>query len=76
MGLERELRHDCVGYGDSSRVGVEIQAGGDCQASGGAGCADEADDRVEVDERPPPPMDADVGEQSVFDLVPLAGARR
>jgi len=31
VGVERELRHDCVGDGDSSRVGVEIQSGGDCQ---------------------------------------------
>ena len=71
VGLEREVSHDGVGDGDSSRVGVEIQSGGYCQASRGARCADQADNRVEVDEWPPPPMDADVSEQSVFDLVPL-----
>ena len=69
--MEREVCHDCIWDSNSSWVGVEIQSGGNSQASGGARCTDEADDRVEVDEWPPPPMDADVSEQSVFDLVPL-----
>jgi hypothetical protein len=69
------LGHDLVGYGDTGGIGIQIESGSDFQAGGGAGCANQTDDGLEIDEWPTAPMNADVREQAMLDLVPLAGAR-
>ena len=68
VGLQGEFRHHSIWDLDAGRVGLEVELGGDGETSRGARRADEADDRLEIDERPSPPMDADEGEQSVLDL--------
>src|SRR5664279_2659478 len=76
VGLQGELRHSRVWDLDAGRVGVEVELGGDGEAGRGARRADEADDCLEIHEWLSAPIDADEGEQSVFDRVPLTGARR
>ena len=56
MGLKLELGHGRVGHFDAGRIGINIESGRDFQASGGAGGADKADDRFEIDEWPPAPI--------------------
>src|SRR5947208_16217579 len=73
VGLQRKLSHHAVWHGYTGRIRVEIEASGDCQSSGCARCPDEADDCVEIAQWPSPPVDADVSDQPMFDLVPLAG---
>jgi transposase len=68
VGLEGQLGHDGVGDRDAGGVLVEVEASGDRQAGGGRGGADEADHRLVVDQRPPPPVDGDVREEAVLDL--------
>jgi hypothetical protein len=46
------------------------------EATSVRGVADETDDRLVGSQRSAAPVDRDEGEQAVFDLVPLACARR
>jgi len=65
-----------VGYPDALGIAPRVQFAPHRQARLGGGGADQVDDGAVADQRLGPPVLADVGEQAVFDLVPLAGARR
>ena len=64
-----------IGDSDSSRVIVGIQFRVNLKASCGGGAGDQADDRFEASQGLTAPVLADVGEQPMLDLVPLAGTR-
>src|SRR5207344_1556951 len=53
-----------------------IQGGLHAQPAAGGGGGDGLDDHLVAGQRSAPPVEGDVGEQPVFDLVPLGGARR
>jgi hypothetical protein len=63
--LEVELGHDCVGHFCAGGVVVKIELGRDSPSSGCAGRANETDERLEIDERPTAPVNADVGKQAM-----------
>src|SRR5271165_509391 len=65
-----------VRYGDALRVKVSIDVAGDGEAGLGRGGAYQLDDDLVADERLAAPVLGDVGEESVLDAVPLAGAGR
>jgi hypothetical protein len=65
-----------LGDSDSRRVGSSIQFGMDLEAGRRGGAGDKTDDRLEATLRLASPVLADVGEQPMLDLVPLAGAGR
>src|SRR3954447_5819704 len=58
------------------RVGRRVECGADGQAGLGGGAANEVNDHVVAHQGTAAPVLRDVGEQAVFDLVPLAGTRR
>src|SRR5205085_599945 len=60
---------------DSDGVGLGVEDALDGQPGGGGGVADQFDDGLVGGEGSAAPVEGDLGEQSVFDLVPLAGAR-
>jgi hypothetical protein len=59
-------------------AGIELRHlryfGADSQAGAGGGGGDRVDDDLVAGQRPPTPVEGDVGEQPVLDLVPLGGA--
>ena len=73
---EANLRHLFVRDLPALRIFALVDLGPDAQARLGPGRGDEVDDRHQAGQRPAAPVGADVREQPVFDLVPLAGARR
>ena len=73
---EAEFRHLLVGNLDSCRVDVGVELAFHCQTSFRSSRGDEVDNHLVADQRLAPPVLADEGEQAMFDLVPLAGARR
>jgi YD repeat-containing protein len=73
---EAEFRHLFVGDLDTRWVGVWIEATFYSQTGLGGCGGDEVDDDLMADQRLAPPVLTDEREQPVFDLVPLAGARR
>ena len=68
VGVEREAGHGGVGDRDAGGVVVEVEARADGEAGGGRGRADEADDRLVVDQGLAAPVDADEREEAVLDL--------
>src|SRR2546425_4420170 len=76
MGHEVERGHLGVRDVLAFRVGAAIELTAHAQPGRGAGGADEIDDHRETHERLAAPVGADVREESVLDLVPLAGPRR
>ncbi len=61
---------------DAGLIGFGIQLGMNLEACRGSGRRNEIDDCLEATERFAAPILGDVGEQPVFDLIPLAGSRR
>ena len=61
---------------DAGGVGAGVEVGADGQPGGGAGGADQVDDDLVAGQGPAAPVQGDLGEQPVLDLVPFAGARR
>jgi hypothetical protein len=61
---------------DARGVLAGVQGGLDAQTAAGAGRRDGLDDHLVAGQWPAPPVDGDVGEQPVLDLVPLRRARR
>jgi len=66
----------CSGDGYLRRIRVGIDDSLDRQTSRGCGTRDEFDHGLHARERAGTPVDGDVREELVFDLVPLARARR
>ena len=71
-----EFGHLLVGNLDPRRVEIQVKVAFNGQACLGRSSGNEVDDDLMTDQRLSPPVLADEREQSVFDLVPLAGARR
>jgi len=63
-----------LGIGDRLplRIGTTVELTPHAQPGGSAGGGDQVDDHRQTRERPPAPIAADIGEQSMLDLVPLA----
>src|SRR5713101_3575980 len=76
MGREPEAGELLIGDGAALRIGPAIQLAPHAQAGGRPRGADQVDDHGQTHERLPAPVGADVGEQPVLDLVPLAGTGR
>src|SRR5436309_15496470 len=76
MGHEVERGHLGVRDVLAFRIGPAIELTPHAQPGRGAGGADEIDDHRETHERLAAPGGADVREESVLDLVPLAGPGR
>ena len=70
-----ELRLSSAGVTALVVVGALVEAGGDREA-GGVGRTDQADDRLQQDERLAASVHRDVTDEAVLDPVPLRGARR
>lgn len=58
------------------RVFVLIELAGDLETGLGCGGGDEVQDHLVTSERLASPVEGDEGEETVLDLVPLAGAGR
>src|SRR3954463_8497367 len=56
---------------DAGGVGAGVELRADGQPGRGAGGADQVDDDLVAGQRPTPPVQGDLGEQPVFDLVPF-----
>lgn len=65
-----------VAYYDSGFVFGIVEGGVDSQAGFGGSMTDQFDNRLVTRQRTTPPVFGDETEQSMFDLVPLAGSRR
>ena len=76
VSSKSEFGHLLVGNLDPCRVDIRVKAAFHGQTCLGSGGGNEVDDDFMTDQRFAPPVLADEREQSVFDLVPLAGARR
>ena len=57
---------------DADRIGVGVLNGSDDQSFLGGGLRDELNDRFKRDQRLGTPVEGDVGEEPMFDLVPRA----
>ena len=76
MRLDIDRRELLVTHLFALPVIPAIEDGLDVKAAASAGLPDEIHRRIVADPRLAAPGDADKGEQAVFHLVPLAGARR
>src|SRR5260370_2780541 len=76
IAVEVDLSHLVVGDFDPWRVGPVINLRMNLQSFSGGCCCDQADDHFQAGQGLPSPVLADEGEQSMFDLVPLAFTRR
>src|SRR5947207_14047688 len=61
---------------DASRIGVGVLDGSDDQSFLGGAMRDEFNDRFKRDQGLGTPIDGDVGEEPMFDVMPCAGSRR
>ena len=69
-----EFRHLLIGNLEAPLVDIGVQLASHGQAGCRCGCGDEVDDDLMADEWFATPVLADEREQTVFDLVPFAGA--
>ena len=74
VASDLDLSQFLIGHFDSSLIGVGIQLGVNREAGSRSGRGNEIYDRLETAEWFAAPVLADVGEEAMFDLVPLAGA--
>ena len=61
---------------DAFGILLFVQFGADFEAGTGGGRGDQLDDGAIAAQRPAPPVDGNEREQTMLDLVPLAGAGR
>jgi Endosomal/lysosomal potassium channel TMEM175 len=76
ISLEPQLRHLLIGNLDPCRIGIGIELAFHGETGLRRGGSDQINDDLVTDQRRAPPVLADEREQAVFDLIPLAGARR
>src|SRR5712692_8179802 len=76
FSLDVEGRDLLVRNFGAGRVGVGVESGDHPEASLGRGGCDQVHDDLMIHQRLPSPALTDEREQPMFDLVPLAGARR
>src|SRR5664279_2971427 len=65
-----------IGHLDAGRVGAFVQFRMNPEPCSGSRSGDQVDDDLQTDQGLATPVLRDEGEQSMLDLVPLAGARR
>src|SRR5436305_14265016 len=65
-----------IAHFDASRIGVGVLDGSDDQSFLGGGMRDELNDRFKRDQGLGTPVDGDVGEELMFDVIPFAGSCR
>ena len=65
-----------IAHFDASRIGLGVLDGSDDQSFLGGGMRDELNDRFKRDQGLGTPVDGDVREEPMFDLLPFAGSRR
>jgi hypothetical protein len=70
---DREGLDLLLGVGDAGGVVAGVELGADGEPGGGAGGTDQVDDDLVAGQRPAPPVEGDLGEQPVFDLVKAPG---
>src|SRR5437879_13880532 len=77
MRFQLDRGHFGVGDRLSLRIPSAVEFAADAEPRGGAGRANQTDDHGETHERLAAPVGAaDVREESMFDLIPLARSRR
>lgn len=76
MPVEPDRRHLRVRDGHAAGIVAAIDLGPDAQSGATVRGADQAHDGGEVDQWRPAPVHRDVGEEAMFDPVPLARTRR
>src|ERR1700693_1210318 len=76
MAVDVHGLHLFVRDSATRRVLSAIQTTNDCEALRAGRAGDQVDDRLVVPQRFPAPVRGNEGEQAMFDLIPLAGARR
>jgi hypothetical protein len=69
--LDRQGGQTFLADRDARRVVAGVHGGLDTQTAAGAGRRNGLDDHLVAGQGPAPPVEGDVGEQPVFDLVPL-----
>jgi 3-mercaptopyruvate sulfurtransferase SseA len=76
--IEFELDRGEVGVADDQALGVRVgvDLGAHLQSAARLGVGNQLDDHLVTDQRTTAPVHRDEREQTVLDLVPLAGARR
>ena len=74
--FQRQGCHPLLADRDAGRVVAGVQGRLNPQPAAGPGRRDRLDDHLMAGQRPAPPVQGDVREQPVLDLVPLGGARR
>ena len=70
-----DLSEFLIGHLDARRIGISIQLSMHLESSLGSGGGDEIYDRLETAQGLAAPVLTDIGEEPMFDFVPLAGAR-
>ena len=76
ISVEIELSDLLVGDLDACGVGAGIQFGMDLQSGRGAGGSNQAHNDLKTDQWLSTPVLSNARKETVFDLVPFAGARR
>ena len=76
MGREFEICHLGIRHLHTGRIASVIDGALHLQTGAGGGRADQLNDRLVTDQRFATPVLGDEGEQTMFDTVPFAGARR
>ena len=70
---EREYVDLLFRVADAGGVGTGVEFGAHGEPGGGMGGADQVDDDLVAGQRTTPPVQGDLGEQPVFDLVKAPG---
>ena len=76
VGLELNGGELVVGDLDAGRVAGGVERGLDTQTGGRGGVGDQIDDHLVAGQRAAAPVERNLAEHSMLDLVPLAGAGR
>jgi hypothetical protein len=74
--MKIDVSHLLLGDSYTGWVPVGIKLASDPQTSARGGSRDQVDDHLMADQGLAPPILTDEGEESMFDLVPLAGSGR
>src|SRR5271166_289090 len=74
--LKIEFRDFLIRHLDAFRVGSGVHFGVDLETSSRSGGCDQTDNHLDTDQRLAAPVLSDSRKETVFDFVPLAGARR
>ena len=76
VAIDLDRGEVCVRHDQALGIVSVVELGANPQAAARLGTGDEVDDDLMTDERASTPVHGDEREQTVLNLVPLAGARR